>query len=100
MTSLVVVTHMLFLAGYFLGIPKCFRIPEQVMTYLGIDCDSRTMRFSVPEKRREKYVTILQQLMMKTSVSYSELEQMVGRLVSLECAVKLECGTHVINMLL
>ena len=87
MRSMVATTWVLFLAGYFLGIPKCFLIPEQVMTYLGIDCDSRTMRFSVPEKRREKYVTILQQLMMKTSVSYSELEQMVGRLVSLECAV-------------
>ena len=30
---------------------------------------------------------MLQQLMMKTSVTYSEIEQMVGRLVSLECAV-------------
>ena len=63
MTSMVVTSWVLFLAGYFLGIQKSFLIPEQVMTYLGIDCDSRTMRFSVPEKRRDKYITILQHLL-------------------------------------
>ena len=41
MKAMVVTTWVLFLAGYFLSIPKCFLIPEQVMTYLGIDCDSR-----------------------------------------------------------
>ena len=87
MRSMVITTWVLFLAGYFLGIPKCCLIPEQYMTYLGIDCDSHKMRFFVPEKRREKYIELLQQLMAKTSVTYSDVEKMVGRLVSLECAV-------------
>ena len=87
MRSMVITTWVLFLAGYFLGIPKCFLIPEQVMTYLGIDCDSHNMRFSVPEKRRLNYIAILQNLLKETSVTYSTMEQMVGRLVSLECAV-------------
>ena len=56
--AMVVVTQVLFLAGYFLGTSKCNLIPEKVMTYLGIDCGSKTMRFSVPETRREKYITI------------------------------------------
>ena len=85
--SMVVTTHVLFLAGYFLGIPKCFLIPEQVMTYLGIDCDSKKMRFIVPEDRRNKYIALLQQLLAQTSVSYADIERMVGKLVSLECAV-------------
>ena len=53
--SVVVTTWGLFLAGYFLGIKKCFLIPEQVITYLGIVCDSHRMRFLVPEERRDKY---------------------------------------------
>ena len=54
---------------------------------LGIDCDSHSMSVIVPEKRRGKYTTTLQQLLTKPSVTYSEIEQMVGRLVFLECAV-------------
>ena len=87
MKGMVITTWVLFLAGYFLGIPKCNLIPEQFMTYLGIDCDSHRMRFFVPEDRKHKYILILQQLLSKESVSYSALEQMVGKLVSLECAV-------------
>ena len=87
MRSMVVTTRILFLAGYFLGIKKCILNPEQVITYLGIDCDSHRMRFLVPEERREKYIPFLQQLLLKTSASYSEVEKIVGKLVSLECAV-------------
>jgi len=32
MKAMVVTTRVLFLAGYFLGITKCFLIPEQVIT--------------------------------------------------------------------
>jgi len=45
------------------------------------------MRFFVPEERRKKYINVLQQLFSSDSVSYSALEQMVGKLVSLESAV-------------
>jgi len=41
----------------------------------------------VPEKRIQKYIPLLQELLAKSSVSYSEVEKMVGKLVSLECAV-------------
>jgi len=70
-----------------LGIKKCSLNPERVITYLGIDCDSHNMKFLVPEERRDKYIPLLQQLLTQTSVSYSEIEKMVGKLVSLECAV-------------
>ena len=87
MRSMVVTTWVLFLAGYFLSTPKCYLIPEQVMTYLGIDCNSHSMRFAVPEDRKIKYMAMLQQLMTESSITYSAMEKMVGRLVSLECAV-------------
>ena len=85
--AMVVTTYVLFKAGYFLGLSKCNLIPEQVMTYLGIDCDSKHEKFLVPEKRVQKYVPLLQELLTKAVVSYSEVEKMVGKLVSLECAV-------------
>ena len=45
------------------------------------------MRFTIPEKRVLKYIELLQQLLSQTSVSYTDMEKMVGRRVSLECAV-------------
>ena len=85
--AMVVTTYVLFKAGYFLGLPKCNLIPEQVVTYLGIDCDSKHEKFLVPEKRVIKYIPLLQDMLTKTYVSFSEVEKMVGKLVSLECAV-------------
>jgi len=85
--SMVVVTQILFQAGYFLGVSKCNLIPEKVMVYLGIECDSLHSRFLVPEKRISKYLPILQDYICKQWVSFSDLERLVGKLVSLECAV-------------
>jgi len=84
--AMVVVSIILFKAGYFLGLKKCHLIPEKVMTYLGIECDSFRGRFTVPEERVMKYLPLLEGLKSKEVVSYSEMEQLVGKLVSLECA--------------
>ena len=85
--AMVVTTMVLFKAGYFLGLSKCYLIPEQYMTYLGIDCDSKHNKFFVPEKRVNKYLPILQEMLNQKRVTYSTVEKMVGKLVSLECAV-------------
>ena len=58
MRAMVVVSYVMFMAGYFLGINKCSLIPEQVITYLGIECDSLHCRFLVPEKTVLKYLPI------------------------------------------
>ena len=85
--SMVVVTQILFQAGYFLGISKCNLIPEKSMVCLGIECDSLHTRFLVPEKRVSKYLPILQTFLARQWVSFSDLEKLLGKLVSLECAV-------------
>jgi len=85
--AMVAVSIILFKAGYFLGLPKCKLIPERVMTYLGIECDSIRSKFSVPEERILKYVPLLQGLVARKCLSFSEMERIVGKLVSLECAV-------------
>ena len=76
--SMVVTSYVLFKAGYFLGLSKCLLIPEQYITYLGIVCDSKHQRFFVP---------LLQNLLAKQKVSFSEIESVVGKLVSLDFAV-------------
>ena len=85
--AMVVVSYVMFMAGYFLGISKCSLLPEQMVTYLGIECDTMRARFRVPETRRDKYIPLLQKLMTKTWISYATLESIVGKLASLECAV-------------
>ena len=85
--AVVVLSFITFRAGYFIGLPKCFLIPEKVMTYLGIQCDSIRSRFSVPEERVAKYLPLLQDFKNRNWVSFSDMEKMVGKLVSLECAV-------------
>ena len=45
MKAMVVVSIVLFKAGYFMGISKCCLIPEQFITYLGIDCDTNMEGF-------------------------------------------------------
>jgi hypothetical protein len=50
--AMVVVSYVMFMAGYFLGITKCSLLPEQMVTYLGIECDTMRARFRVPETRR------------------------------------------------
>ena len=85
--SMVTITYIMFMAGYFLGLSKCKLIPEKVMTYLGIECDTIQGRFRVPEKRVNKYLPLLRKMLHKSWIDYATLEKMVGKLVSLECAV-------------
>ena len=85
--AMVVVSYVMFKAGYFMGLSKCSLIPEQYMTYLGIDCDTKHGRFLVPSDRALKYTLLLREMVSRQWVSYSCMEKMVGKLVSLECAV-------------
>ena len=53
--AMVLVSIILSKAGYFLGFSECSLIPEKVLTYLGIECDSLRGRFAVPEEKIAKY---------------------------------------------
>ena len=77
--AMVVLSIITFQVGHFIRLLKCFLIPEKVMTYLGIQCDSLRSRFSVPEERAAKYLPLLQDLGKRRYVSFSEMERMVGK---------------------
>ena len=48
--AMVVPTFVLFKASYFLGLSKCFLNPEQHLTNLGTDCDSKNKKSLFPRK--------------------------------------------------
>ena len=85
--AMVVVSITLFKAGYFMGLLKYSLIPEKVMTYLGIDRDGLRGRFAVPVESVAKYFPLLEETKGKKAISYTEMEQLLGKLVSLECSV-------------
>jgi hypothetical protein len=87
MRAMVVVSIVLFKAGYFISTSKCCLIPEQFVTYLGIDCDTKYGRFLVPQERVNKYLPALQGFISKSWISFADMEKLVGKLVSLECAI-------------
>ena len=87
MRAMVKVTIILYKAGYFMGVSQCCLIPEQYITYLGIDCDTKYGRFMVPQDRIDKYIPILQDFLSRQWISFADMEKLVGKLVSLECAI-------------
>ena len=58
MRNIVVTTIVSYKAGYFLNIPKCLLIPEQAMTYLGMECDTIRYRFKIPEDKAHKFILV------------------------------------------
>ena len=69
MRAMVVVSIVLFNASYFMGVSKCCLIPEQFITYLGIDCGTKYGRFLVPQERIDKYVPVLQVFLFRHWIS-------------------------------
>ena len=70
MRAMVIVSIILFKAGYFISTSKCCLIPEQFVTFLGIDCDTKYGRFLVPQERVQKYLPVLQGFLSKQWVSF------------------------------
>jgi hypothetical protein len=77
----------LFKAGYFVNLIKSCLTPERVKTYLGIECNSIKGIFSVPQERIVKYLPKLCNFLSLGHISFADLESLVGKLQSLECAV-------------
>ncbi|CAN0032014.1 unnamed protein product, partial [Heterosigma akashiwo] len=77
----------LFYAGIFINVGKSILRPVQILRYLGINVDSLRCRFWVPEDRVQKLVSQIQRILEAGWVSFGELEQVIGRCVSMATAV-------------
>ena len=77
----------LFYAGIFINVGKSILRPVQILRYLGINVDSLRCRFWVPEDRVQKLVSQIQRILEAGWVLFGELEQVIGRCVSMTTAV-------------
>ena len=69
--AMVITSYVLF--RVFFRVIKCFLIPEQFITYLGIDCDSKHKRFFMPEKIIQQYIPLLKDLLTKQKYLFLRL---------------------------
>ena len=77
----------LFLAGYFVNIPKSNFLPKKVIDFLGMRIDSDRTMFFVPEKKVLKLITTIQEILVKGHLSLTQLESVVGKCKNMAIAV-------------
>ena len=77
-----------FKCGYFLSDTKCDLNPSQVQRYLGIDCDSTTASFRVPEDKLRKLRVLIAAVLEKGSATPRTLERIAGKCVSMSVAIR------------
>ena len=81
----------LFLAGYFVNIPKSNFLPKKVIEFLGMRIDSDRAMFFVPEKKVLKLTTTIQEVLANGHLSLTQLESIVGKcrnmVIAVPCAV-------------
>ena len=82
-----VTTLILFCAGYFLGLKKCVMEPKTMITYLGIDCDTKRQMFWIPKAKREKLLALITKILNKGFSNFNELEKVVGKCRAMSIAV-------------
>lgn len=76
-------------AGFFVNYKpgKSFLFPNTVMPVLGILVDSTDGSFAVPETKREKFVTVLSNLLQENSWSLRVAQSIFGKLNAYMCAL-------------
>ena len=73
--------------GYFMAFPKCSLEPTTDLVFLGVDCDSAQRKFYVPEDKLRKLEVILRDAIDSRSISFSQLEKIAGKCMSMSVAV-------------
>mmetsp|Transcript_30311 Transcript_30311/g.38894 ORF Transcript_30311/g.38894 Transcript_30311/m.38894 type:complete len:182 (-) Transcript_30311:31-576(-) len=76
-----------FHCGYFIGLKKCELYPRLLMKYLGMLCDTASLKFRVPTDKAEKLVKLISSVLQEGKVEYRVLEKIVGKCTSMQVAV-------------
>ena len=73
--------------GYFLNVSKSVIIPTRTLTFLGLEIDTSTCSFYVPEKRKLKIACVREYILSKETVHIRTIQKFVGLCVSTVLAV-------------
>ena len=81
------VTYYLVQVGYFLGLSKSILHPAKIVPYLGFLSDSTRQAFCLIPAKKEKFLTLVRQILGCSTVSIKTLQRLVGKCVSFSLAV-------------
>ena len=82
-----VVCSILVWLGYFVNLDKSHFHPSCIVDWLGFTVDTSARTFSVPAKKRAKFLAYLRDLLHSSAISFKALETLAGKCASLRIAV-------------
>ena len=86
-SAIFLVCYYLVQLGYFLGLSKSILCPAQVVPYLGFLSDSARQAFGLIPAKKEKFLSLVRQILSCSTVSVKTLQRLVGKCVSFSLAV-------------
>ena len=76
-----------FLAGYTISVKKSVVKPVRLIIWLGISIDSLKCEFSVPQKKKDSFLKIINTALANKSITIRELERIAGKAISFIVAI-------------
>ena len=73
--------------GYFLALNKCILIPRQQVPYLGFVSDSGKQAFTLIPKKKDKFLTLVRDILQRKFVDVVTLQRLVGKCISMSLAI-------------
>ncbi|XP_069101991.1 uncharacterized protein [Argopecten irradians] len=73
--------------GYTLGLNKSTFIPTQFMEFLGMGVDSVRQAFILPEKKKQRFIELREEILRSVAVDVKSLQRFAGKCVSMVLAV-------------
>ena len=86
-SAIFLVTYHLVQMGYFLGLSKSILYPAQVVPFLGFLSDCTLQAFCLIPAKKEKFITLVRQILGCLTVSVKTLQRLVGKCVSFSLAI-------------
>ena len=81
-SAIFLVTYYLVQFGYFLGLSMSILYPAEVVLYLGFLLDSTRQAFCRIPAKKEKFLSLVRQILVCSTVSVKTLQRLVGKFVS------------------
>jgi hypothetical protein len=80
-------TFYLVRLGYFLGLKKSILFPRKIVPYLGFCADSERQVFHLLPDKKEKFLTLVREILRLSHIPLKTLQRLVGKCVSFSMVV-------------
>lgn len=79
------VMSVFYKAGYFMSITKCELVPTTSIIFLGVRCDSKEQRFTIPDEKLAKLELLITTAITQEKISFPTLEKVAGKCTFISC---------------